>query len=73
MHRDFADEYPSATVIGTDLSPTQPSWVPPNVKFEIDDAQMDWTYAEDDFDFVHMRCLMGSIDSWPRLFGQAFR
>lgn len=29
---DFADEFPSAEVIGTDLSPIQPSWVPPNLK-----------------------------------------
>jgi hypothetical protein len=31
-HRDFADEYPNAEVIGTDISPIQPSWVPPNLK-----------------------------------------
>ncbi|KIL85357.1 hypothetical protein FAVG1_11313 [Fusarium avenaceum] len=30
---DFADEYPNAEVIGTDISPIQPSWVPPNLKF----------------------------------------
>lgn len=30
---DFADEHPNAEqVIGTDISPIQPSWVPPNVK-----------------------------------------
>ena len=73
IYSDFADEYPSTTVIGTDLSPIQPSWVPPNLKFEVDDAQLDWTYAEADFDFVHIRCLMGSIESWPRLFRQAYR
>ncbi|KAF4467084.1 methyltransferase [Fusarium albosuccineum] len=28
---DFADEFPSATVIGTDLSPIQPAWIPPNL------------------------------------------
>lgn len=73
IYSDFADEYPSTTVIGTDLSPIQPSWVPPNLKFEVDDAQLDWTYAEADFDFVHIRCLMGSIENWPRLFRQAYR
>ncbi|EGU86872.1 hypothetical protein FOXB_02582 [Fusarium oxysporum f. sp. conglutinans Fo5176] len=31
---DFADEHPQAEVIGTDISPIQPSWVPPNVKFD---------------------------------------
>jgi hypothetical protein len=70
---DFADEYPSATVIGTDLSPIQPTWVPPNVKFEIDDAQSEWTWSDNWFDFVHLRCLMGSIKDWPSLYSQAFR
>lgn len=70
---DFADEYPSATVTGTDLSPIQPTWVPPNVKFEIDDAQTEWTWADNWFDFVHLRCLMGSIKDWPSLYSEAFR
>ena len=70
---DFADEYPSAIVRGTDLSPIQPTCVPPNLKFEIDDAHFEWTWPEDLFDLVHMRCLMGSIKDWPRLYSQAFR
>ncbi|GKU09277.1 unnamed protein product [Fusarium langsethiae] len=28
---DMADKFPSAEVIGVDISPTQPSWTPPNV------------------------------------------
>src|SRR2546423_6123069 len=32
---EFADEYPSAIGIGTDLSPIQPSWVPTNCKFVV--------------------------------------
>jgi methylase of polypeptide subunit release factors len=28
---DAADKYPSAEVIGTDISPIQPGWVPPNL------------------------------------------
>ena len=43
---DAADRYPSALVTGTDLSPIQPSWVPPNCKFEIDDAEREWTHPE---------------------------
>lgn len=39
---DMGYEYPSAVVIGTDLSPTQPSWVPPNVRFEVDDFKDEW-------------------------------
>ncbi|KAH8600963.1 S-adenosyl-L-methionine-dependent methyltransferase [Bisporella sp. PMI_857] len=34
---DFADAYPSAEVIGLDLSPIQPQWLPPNLTFHIDD------------------------------------
>jgi hypothetical protein len=29
---DFADEFPDCKVIGTDVSPIQPSWIPPNLK-----------------------------------------
>ncbi len=36
---EFADEFPSAHVIGTDLSPIQPGWIPPNLQFEIDDLK----------------------------------
>ena len=32
---DFADEYPSASVIGTDIAPTQPHWVPPNLQLYV--------------------------------------
>ena len=45
---DFVDAYPSAMVIGTDLSPMRPYFVPPNVKFELDDAQLEWTYGREE-------------------------
>lgn len=32
---DFADQYPNATVVGTDISPIQPTWVPPNVQLSV--------------------------------------
>lgn len=59
-------------MIGTDLSPIQPTWVPPNCKFEIDDAEREWTYALDSFDFIHIRNLLCSIRDWPKLIHQAF-
>ncbi|RGP66590.1 hypothetical protein FLONG3_8786 [Fusarium longipes] len=70
---DFADQFPQAEVIATDLSPTQPKWVPPNVRFEIDDATEPWTWKDDSFDFVHMRYLFGAIQDWTALYQQAFR
>ena len=35
---DFADSHPESLVTGIDVSPIHPAWVPPNVRFEIDDA-----------------------------------
>ncbi|KAF5021876.1 hypothetical protein F66182_6067 [Fusarium sp. NRRL 66182] len=70
---DFADEYPNAEVVGTDLSPIQPSWVPPNVKFELEDATQTWTFPHDHFDFIHIRYLFGSVQDWNALFKEAYR
>ncbi|KAL2879483.1 hypothetical protein SGCOL_005088 [Colletotrichum sp. CLE4] len=70
---DFADENPECEVIGTDISPIQPSWVPPNLKFEIDDCTREWTFEPESFDYVHVRFLVGSIADWPALFKQAYR
>ncbi|KAL2672354.1 hypothetical protein Neosp_013059 [[Neocosmospora] mangrovei] len=70
---DMADLFPSAHIIGIDISPTQPSWVPPNVSFQIDDAQLDWTFEPESFDFIHVRSLLGAIDDWPKLYGQLFK
>jgi trans-aconitate methyltransferase len=69
---DFADEYPSTTVLGVDLSPIQPNLVPPNCSFEVDDARDPWIYDRDYFDFVYIRNLAGSIRDWPGLYKQAF-
>ncbi|KAL1964156.1 hypothetical protein VTN77DRAFT_7244 [Rasamsonia byssochlamydoides] len=68
----FADEYPSAQVIGTDLSPIQPAWVPPNCVFEIDDFETEWLYTTK-FDFIHGRELEGCVADEDRLFAQAFK
>jgi hypothetical protein len=43
------------------------------VKFEIDDAEQDWTWQEDHFDLVHLRTMTGCLRNWEKLFAQAFR
>lgn len=35
---EMSDEFPNAEIIGTDLSPIQPNYVPENVHFYIEDA-----------------------------------
>ncbi|KAK2689993.1 hypothetical protein QWA68_010135 [Fusarium oxysporum] len=70
---NVADEYPSANVIATDITPTQPSFVPPNVEFQIDDAQLEWTFEPESFDFIHIRYLQGTIGDWDRLYSQMYK
>ena len=70
---DFADDYPDCEVIGTDISPVQPSWCPPNLRFEIDDASKDWTFKDNHFDYIHIRFLNGAINDWPALYKRAYQ
>ncbi|KAL1994552.1 hypothetical protein VTN49DRAFT_2022 [Thermomyces lanuginosus] len=70
---DFADENPQAEVIGCDLSPIQPTMVPPNVKFLVDDIESEWVYERNPFDFIHARFLAVSIRDFGRLIKQCYR
>ncbi|KAK5660407.1 hypothetical protein OQA88_12950 [Cercophora sp. LCS_1] len=58
--------FPSATVIGVDLSPIQPVWIPPNVEFIVDDIEDEWVYPND-FDYVHLRLVCICIKDNLRL------
>ncbi|KAF2248524.1 S-adenosyl-L-methionine-dependent methyltransferase [Trematosphaeria pertusa] len=69
---DMADKFPNTEVIGVDIAPTQPNFVPPNCIFEIDDVEEDWPYRPNHFDFVHGRDLMTAVRDWPRLIQQAY-
>jgi len=69
---DFADEYPESQVLGVDLSPIQPSLLPPNVTFQVDDLEEPWTFSKS-FDFIYSRMMSGAIANWPRLFEQSFK
>ncbi|KAH9989104.1 S-adenosyl-L-methionine-dependent methyltransferase [Xylariaceae sp. FL0662B] len=70
---DFADEFPDAEVIGVDISPQQPQWIPPNLKFEVDDVTQSWTYEPNSFDYIHMRWLVGAIPDWDFLYREIFK
>lgn len=69
---DMADKYPNAEVMGVDIAATQPSFVPPNCTFEIDDVEEEWAYRPNHFDFIHGRDLMTAVRDWPRLIAQAY-
>ncbi|KAI5457649.1 S-adenosyl-L-methionine-dependent methyltransferase [Mariannaea sp. PMI_226] len=68
---DAADKYPAATVLGVDLSPIQPLWVPPNLRFLVDDIEDGWTNG-DDWDFVHMRCITPWLKDTVKVLRQAY-
>lgn len=47
--------------------------VPPNVSFVIDDANSEWSFPVESFDFIHVRGLSGCIDHWPAFLRQCYR
>ena len=71
----MGDEYPDAEIIGTDIAKIQPTAVPLNVFFEIDDAEEDggWTWPEDEFDLVHLRFMLGAFKDWNAIYREAYR
>ncbi|CAK7201625.1 hypothetical protein SEUCBS139899_004334 [Sporothrix eucalyptigena] len=54
---EFALEFPESHVVGTDLSPIQPAFIPANCTFEVDDAEDEWSFGEP-FDYIHGRALV---------------
>ncbi|KAF6828172.1 hypothetical protein CPLU01_08651 [Colletotrichum plurivorum] len=56
--------YPDAKILGNDLSAIQPTWIPTNVKFEIDDVESDWLGER--YDYIFSRYMCGSIGDWPK-------
>ncbi|KAI9689217.1 MAG: hypothetical protein M1822_000955 [Bathelium mastoideum] len=69
---DIADQFPSANVLGVDIAPIQPSWVPPNCRFEIDDIEQEWTWPRASFDLIFSRDLLFAIRDWPKLVRQCY-
>ena len=71
-HRD-GRRVPDAEVQATDLSPIQPSSVPANVHFFIDDAsEDDWALPPAYFDYIHTRILLGCFTNFGNVIKKAF-
>ncbi|KAK1451957.1 hypothetical protein CMEL01_06531 [Colletotrichum melonis] len=60
---DFGDLHPESEILGIDLSAPQQEFVPPNVRFEIDDIEEEWTYSEP-FNYIHSRFMNASVANW---------
>ncbi|TGZ77539.1 UMTA methyltransferase family protein [Ascodesmis nigricans] len=69
---DFGEQHPESTVTGVDLSPIQPVWSVPNVRFDVDDLEKEWVWPQDHFDFIHIRCICNGIRDYQQLINQAF-
>ncbi|KAM0816049.1 hypothetical protein AB5N19_01850 [Seiridium cardinale] len=63
---EFADQNPECDILGTDLSPIQPEYVPANCRFEIDDAEDEWIYSNK-FDYIHGRYMCAFLSDFPKL------
>lgn len=66
----FAEKHPGTEVRGYDLALCQPSALPPNVEFIVDDVEKDWLDTNQ-YDYIHLRSLTG-IRDWPRLLRQIY-
>ena len=73
LMRAVGDLYPGANILGVDLSPIQPEWVPPSVKFMVDDVESTWLRPLNHYDYIHGRHLVTAIKNWPQLMGRVFK
>ncbi|KAG4419764.1 hypothetical protein IFR04_007074 [Cadophora malorum] len=71
----MAELYPNADVTGTDIAKIQPTSVPCNMDFQIDDAEYDggWTWTPNSFDLVHFRNMIGAFTDWNQVYREAYK
>lgn len=58
-------------MLGTDLSPIQPSYVPVNCEFEIADAEDEWDFSRP-FDYIHGRALLSCFTDPQAMIQKAY-
>lgn len=64
VSRPPAALFPEANIVGTDLSPVQPTEVPPNVHFLVEDAtEEEWLWESNHFDYIHLGNMTGALPS----------
>lgn len=62
-----------AKVTGIDISPIQPTLVPPNVTFAVDDFEDEWVEDEDWYDYIYVRHTMLAVRNTRNLLDQIYR
>lgn len=58
-----AQKFPSARVIGNDISPIQPALVPPNLEIRVEDIEdpRPWTSVYANSNLIHMRSVLQTL------------
>ncbi|GAB1319386.1 Helix-turn-helix, Psq [Madurella fahalii] len=69
---EMGDLFPSAQILGLDLSPIQPQWMPPNVRFIVDDIEDEWASGSG-WDFAHFRSMALVLRDLQKVVDQTFR
>ncbi|KAK1754005.1 Phosphoethanolamine N-methyltransferase [Echria macrotheca] len=70
---ELGDKYPDTKIIGIDLSPIQPDFVPENVHFFVDDFEEDWVEPQHKYDYIHVRHTLHCIRDRKALYRRAMR
>lgn len=71
---EMAEKFPNASVIGWDLSPIQPTLVPPNVQFYVMDCGCDNWYENPEglrLDHIHVSMLWGALPRYDEMIRKA--
>ena len=71
-YRDVADMISPGPLLkaSIDLSPIQSTWIPPNVKFEVDDYNKKWI-SWNRWDLSHSREVLGTVPDWLAFYKKA--
>ncbi|RVD83831.1 uncharacterized protein DFL_005605 [Arthrobotrys flagrans] len=69
----MAERLPDAEVLENDISPIQPSWVPPKVFFEVDDFNGPWLQTPNSYDFIHECDCHAAVKDWGKLAENVFK
>lgn len=72
-NRILASEFPDAIITGIDLSPVQPTEVPLNVHFLVEDVTEEWLWDSNYFDYIRLNNMSAALPSTRDILKKAMR
>lgn len=70
---EVGEDNPAATVLGIDKRLMWPGFLPPNVRYQVDDYEEQGWNLRMEFDFAFCRGLEGQIKNWPQVLGEIYK